>query len=971
MTRVAQKNVIYKVFLDGVQVPWSTLNVTVGENNPGQAQIVLEPDPILRFLRPDTRVSIFFYDEEEEGDEDLDKLKLYWEGRVRAPNFQKTPHSQATTLMAEGDFALLGHSKLYAHGFGTLPQTPIVSGSGLVYTESYEAKQLLNFAIFGKALDPDTPNVGGGGGEYRDPTAPNYAERILRLMAYFSSYNALFRLQAIRTRLFGRIAAFYDESLGRLVPRALAAPFYDQMNSSISPDSTILDLLNLFNRLTFYRYSSVAGPVVPVEGKGTPILFPGVQADEHLYALPRPYLRNDYLFLPETYYAVPPSCNLIFPEFVGDFTLERDYMAEPTRAILSTTNIGAQLVAVAPDSLFRFEENPDPTQFWSLNRDGIKMEGNSESPYQSIAGEGRSYNLFGTVSDAEVEKGMVPFVDHPAFELFAAVSNLFDIRSEEGLQYLDSIITSKDKALAKIISGDSPRDQAFVYLMQALADYRYVLEKFRRSVSINLVGHRWLVPGFPFVYFSTITSYVGVVKSFSLSADSQGNETSSATLDYVRPLPSISEKAIRSIEAIGEETAKVEQQVSDLESQIDSFTGNARTLADNYVKGDPSAYPTFKQLFSRFFDANTKDRKMLSDAGISESDIREVQYVFQEDTVFRAPSGVEDSDIGTSPTFVPPVAQPASPEDRQDAVLSALTIMEKYANEFKKQVAQAAANLDPEAVPGSASRPDFGQSLKESIRRLSLTEEPPEEFMPPPVFANFDLLTVESAEEIYENLIGARRAFSEMYSDSEEGLASPKGSAARVLELRRTAYTKFVNLMQALDKIFPVLREDAFESQEIDGNSEWEVRKRDEESDESIRSWVESKFLRRERLLSLRDYLSNNLLKLRRRLSDDPTPTPFLQMEPIDTEIVPSEIGPLTWDNSILSKIVDEFQVESRIVGFRQPDGSVRRLRKFADNLIKDLRKSVKTPFLTTKGRQEIILDYASRHFGARAYGGK
>jgi hypothetical protein len=244
--------------------------------------------------------------------------------------------------------------------------------------------------------------------------------------------------------------------------------------------------------------------------------------------------------------------------------------------------------------------------------------------------------------------------------------------------------------------------------------------------------------------------------------------------------------------------------------------------------------------------------------------------------------------------------------------------------------------------------------------------------MPPPVFANFDLLSADTAEEIYSDLIGARKVFSEIYDSTPSEVGSPRGSLSRVFELRRSAYTKFVNLMRALDKIFPVLRDEAFGSEAADGNSEWEVRKRDEDSEESVRSWAESKYLRRERLLSLREYLENNLLRLKKNVSEDPTPTVFLQMEPSDTQVLDSKVGSLTWDNSILSKVVDEFQIEGRYVSIRQADGSVIRVaKKTGDGLVRDLRKSVKTPYLTTKGRQAIILDYASRHFGERAYGGK
>ncbi len=60
-----------------------------------------------------------------------------------------------------------------------------------------------------------------------------------------------------------------------------------------------------------------------------------------------------FLLLPETDFALPPVCNVIFPNESASYGISRDHLAEPTRSMLSVPIVtnGIQKVYFAPDSL--------------------------------------------------------------------------------------------------------------------------------------------------------------------------------------------------------------------------------------------------------------------------------------------------------------------------------------------------------------------------------------------------------------------------------------------------------------------------------------------------------------------------------------------------------------------------------------------------------------------------------------------
>ena len=1004
MPKISRKLVKWKVTVEGVEIPWKTISLQVGIDSPGQITVDVESDPVLRKLRAGMKIHLWMYDDKAEGDdEDLDKLFLFWEGDLQVYNYTRAHASRVYAIAGIGEFASFGRSKMFAHGFGTISNTHLVSGSVFVSTESASAKQLLNYTLFGNAFNPETPNNIEKEVAFRDTNNPNYSERLLRLLSYFSSYNALFRLQMVRSNLFGKIVAFQDDALGRLLPRALASDYFNQGNSRLPPESTILDVIATFNNMMFYHYSSMAGPVLPTDlttAEKPPYLYlPGVKADNHIYAMPRRFLRNDYILLPETYYAIPPSCNMIFPEHMNQFSLTRDLFSEPTRAIISNTHLNAQMSAVAPDTIFRYSDegrDSDPASFWSINKDGIKGDGNVTSPYQTKLGTGKSINLFGAVSDEELERGIITVSSYPPFEFFSAVSNVFDLKTQKGRNGIKEIVDRTDKMAASVIEGSTTRNRSFLYMMKALADYTYTLEKFRRNVSISLVGHRWIVPGFPCVIMASDGSYLAYVKRYALSISAEGDEMSNVDLDFVRPFPEIDFSYIKRVEKASEEMAKIEDETKKADEAIgvlgeegtrgfDEYTKGMGTVASTGVSGfdvilgDPEIDQARRSRFddedlataTRGYD-RLKSAVQASHSGISSDPAMLQKTGYSKDEVSAIFNNFNNVRPGSRYTQGAANAYASAyPADTQIAFCrSANDMVQRYVAAFKETMNEAVTSLDAKKIPNNPWMGDPTKDLRDSVSQAKLADNVPSDFMTPPIFGNLDLLSVAKAEKIYNEIFGAKKALSGLVESQEVTSTTTSGTAARVLALKKQAYTRFANFAKALNRVFPVIGRQMYEDEGQAGSSEWEQVSEDMTTEKSVRDWAEEKYIKRERLQSLRHFLKVNGLKLEKPMSEPPTPMRFMRFVPSKVEEISSPVGNLTWDNTLFSKVVDEFQIRNRTVKVRDASGNVSDLPKSSDSEILKLRKSVKDPFLTTKARQSILIDYSSRHFGSRGYGG-
>lgn len=990
MARAFTRYTRWKIFLDGVEVPYLNFAVQVGVDSAGSASIELPPDPLLLQLRPRTVVHIFMLDEFENsgGDKMKDKqaYKLFWEGEVEAIKDTKTPRARAFSIEAEGVLSILSRYKTFMTGIGMMSQTPLVTGSTLFYSEpGADPTSLLSMTICGEAFSTERDEEANTGKEasFRNSKTPNYAERLLRLLVYFASRNAALRLQLARTNLFGKIAGVPDRLLTHLVPRILASQYFEQAGQGVAQDSTVLDVASILNRKVYYHFSGFTAPAFPVDQPKTGeegLIAPVQDKLDSLFAIGRPYYRNDYALLPETYYAIPPSCNLIFPEMIESFSFARVFSQEPTRALLVDTQLGSNMAVMAPDAIFRYEElkkaakgqRPNPEDMWAFNWSGLKGGGQvSKSPYLTP----EDFNLLSAITDGEIEKGIIPVMSYPPSQLFSGLVNLLDLedqdKRDQAVSYLKSI-----GVLSADISGTENADKAFMYIMKTLADYNLTLTKFTRRASISLSGHRWLAPGFPAVVLMKEGSYLCWVKSHAFSVDADGQETSQVELDYVRALPATNVSLVKAIETASEASLEISKLVDSLKKEYDSWVASFKEKVAKIVRVDGIVALLRRQI-------NTPGHP-LKEAAIAEYERRLDAFV----NLYRSYVGLARAIVDVTELETAYITWTADDPTYFNTTLKAsLAAIERTAETNKEGLDSAKGGNIPDASDMGNSKIAEGltklRSLVETVMdSLSGSSSAPgsgiesssleNTFAFPGLFANEDLISVDTSDELYYRLLGAQKKFSELaaranipeLSVTYKGMA--EGSMAVALK-NRQAYAKFLKFLFALGKIFPI--------DSSTTGTEWEERAVKSDRYESVRTWEEKEILRRERLHALGDFLTANRLKLSSYLSDPPTAISFYVLEPEEKplEYTSASGKKLSWDDTIFSRIVDEFRLQPRSIEVtREVMGSTvtDTISQKTDTEIVKLRKSVRDPFLTTKARQELIVAYSRKHFGARGHDG-
>lgn len=1044
MTRIATKYVNWKIFLDGIEVPWIDFQVGTGVDTPGAGGVSLEPDRILASIRPRTMVHIFAYNDLKEiepglsEEEELkERYELFWEGEVGGHSHTKTPSSRVFQLSLEGVLSVLDRHQMFMSGIGSIATSPLIAGSALLKT--LNQKGLFSFAA-GSELFTERRSSRGAYPDvevkYRNEQDSNYATRIMQLITYFSSYNALFRMHVVRSRILNKIAGLSDRTLGYMIPYVLMNKYFKD-SETFEEKETALGVLTRFNAKVFHHYVSMTGPVFPVQ---QPFPFdlvgePGKDPKTGLYSIARTYYRNDYLIIPETYYGIPPSCNIIFPEFIRNLGALRNFSDEPTREVLVDKTSQSDLVVLSPDTIFRFEETPrQPADYWALTDTSLISEKPAMSPYQTPGDI--TLSLLGSTTDEEIEKGIITRYrseDAHPMQLFKALANHMALKDDETGEQGDRVerLTKNRDELLPIVnqgSSEDTDDQAYIYIMKTIADFDRELTRLKRRVSLSLEGHRWLVPGFPMVICDRDISYIGWLRGHTFSVGSDGNESSMIDMDYLRPFPVPDAKEYEKIEKEADDLKQeVEDKSQDLKIEYDRIeaeleaaykdflkaTSNVETRIppsrDETVKlpviGDPTEIYITLSVVARRFKAVLNEtirqptpggKQYLKESEGAKSEIRAAAN--QLALTDRAESSYTiDLPLGELGNFI-------TSATRMRAVVKKYLESQRKAVDKVKEIGPSAVGLA--STMGDARATRVRENALTSLEEFGKVWKSLEGYPYPPSFANLDLVAVEKAEEIYKDLLGAQDVFTRISED--KGITDPhKFSSDDVIDIQahnRISYSKFIQFIRIMNTIFPILNPEApevppgantAEMLRSGGTSEWERESEKADSSASVRLWEEKNYLQRSNLMTFGEFLRTNGLALETHRSEGSVPTVFYQMVPIDKTEVTAEkcdlYKKLIWDNTIFSKIIDEWAdaprevdqiTEEDLLRLKTPEfriatvevvgTSVSGTTKFkdADPEIKKLRESVKNPYLTTAARQERILQYARRHFGSRLFDG-
>jgi hypothetical protein len=590
----------WRVFLDGVEVPHQGFEVSFPTDQVSRAFIQLEPDVRLSRIRPNTMVHIFARDRfpsgglsEEDASKDLgakdkEELFLYWEGQSEGITYSKSASTRTMSLKAVGVLGVLETTKAFMMGLGSSSYTPLLTGSTLPiigagaieqtgdsFGQDLLSMQVLSERFTEESYSDDTTSVGesiesfieqdqarrrGQSSEtleanvpFREGKTPSFGERLIRLIVYLSSFNGVFRQMVVRTRLLAKLSALPDSSLESLIPLEIAQSLLGSSQNQVTARSSVLDIIRNVSGYAFYHFTQLPMPPRATVQPGDNKVFPslnqsGSAEDEDQFKIGAEFYRNDILFLPDLYYALPPPCNLIFPDMIESFDIDRFFNVEPTRLVITDPFLSAMNQKyhfwLAPTSILRNIAEEDLAKLtagevFSLaagyaKSSKLSSEQAGESAYaypeKGIVSSTTVRSLLGVVQDSEFEKGIITSIANQGFEQFAA----------SAFSRADTTTTDSES-----IKSEGNRD--YREYMLELAKYRLQILKFQRSARVSLVGHRWIAPGFPVIIFDQSTSYLAQVQTSTTRIDPEGKETTDLQLTYARPVPKIDTGRLRSL----------------------------------------------------------------------------------------------------------------------------------------------------------------------------------------------------------------------------------------------------------------------------------------------------------------------------------------------------------------------------------------------------------------------------------------
>lgn len=563
----------WKVFVDGVEIPHQGVSISYEVDAPTSAQVFLEPGKELQQFRPDSLIHVFSRDpfpaDTEADDQDL--YRLVWEGVSTGLQFQKTPSSRFVTLSAVGLTGYLARAKAFMIGVGLLPFTTILTGSTQINIETGGGSTLygdiLDFSLLTNQItDPD---MEGEDVPLQDQATPKFSARITRTIHEVCSFNAFLRQQVARSRMLDKIAGVPDSMLDGVLSLSVIRRLMGHAANTVREDDSALDIVRHLMSYGFHHLTDFPFPHRPSAQPETGELHPRLTVDAP--RIPKQARRNDTAILPETYYTLPPPCNIILPDFVMDLSIQRDFGSEATRHIILDPFIG--VAAAAPRRVQA--SYTDPKQFYGMR--------SAEDPAESAYGD-ETANLLAAFSDRELEKGVTATVSNSDFESFAASSFQQVDLSKSG--------NTADKDQKKNAALASGQNLNMTETMTSMANYQLTLKKYQRVGGCTLVGHHYIAPGFPAVICDKDMSFLGNVQGLTLAVTPEGQETTSVRMSKVRPVPPIEDEVAQ--ELLTSVIDKARESVSAMEEDV------AQDSADEYV---PPFIATRDEAFAKATEA--------------------------------------------------------------------------------------------------------------------------------------------------------------------------------------------------------------------------------------------------------------------------------------------------------------------------------------------------------------------------------
>lgn len=587
-----------KVFIEGIEVPFYRVTVQAAISAPATA--VIDIPPVEEFFErivtdPDTGKSVkkpgllprtlvhVFYEDSDDPDE---TSKLLFEGEFVRYDYVKDRDQRMIRITCKDISNLL--SSIYVRYYSDFytPYGNIVAAFTGVGTASKPDADNLRLAIIGHGtgFNPEIMNALAG-----DEAGFGLGSSFRKIVDNALVKNAFFREYDSRTRISDKMVAFADRQAHFLLEAEFFSAFIQQQMSNLKQSATVWDLFTMLMGVVFYYPVSI--PSAPfIQEAVSDVVPPDTKRKKKggTFAVTSGGSLASLLFKPYTWFTAPPNFNVIFPCQYKNFSTRRDFLAEPTRLIMTAFGIlESDLVKVAPSNyLFiapeplarKFDQEAFDSQFKSVDAFNA---GSLDAKIQSVLKlkEERRKKEIGllerglTQAELGALRDRITAIDVEISDLEATIASLtLQINARANIRAVTkdpklpiqvkadlwnrSVMTARDGVALASREDLKGVVFAFDYIFQTqveavrsggasplalkqylsnVANYKLALQQYKdRTADISLVFSPQIVAGFPALVIDPHRPFSGEVDVVSHTLDANGIAETQVRLSFVR-----------------------------------------------------------------------------------------------------------------------------------------------------------------------------------------------------------------------------------------------------------------------------------------------------------------------------------------------------------------------------------------------------------------------------------------------------
>lgn len=712
--------VAWLVYINGIEVPAVSANVSYGVWAIPEAQIAMIPDPILQRLGAEDRVSVQVFYCDYWMNPETPEFRLMFDGEIvswsyvnvqegRTLSFSCVDYIQIWTQLFFFFMSSINDMATGASGdaIGTTISSVVNTGFAPIYPYSLFAQGIIPAANAGgeegSAGDSSESGVTsdeGGGGQgiitrpldfvynvVRGLIDANLPNRTTPASNFFSPWT---RKTNFHKRFIALPYLENSENPGVFpVLRAVQANFaldaVAQMASRVGNAGSIWQILQEIMQTLMMEIAMIPTPAAVVSDYST-LQVRGVPTGTT--SITAPVFLTNYMVKPPFFFGIPPVCNVFFPTQIQHYAYEENYITQPTRMYFNEETLAGYLnvdanAGSALGNMFRdalavaYPEEVNIAARAALDNPGLNGKDILVYPEEFFKGpvvDRRPLpTWFSFLGQAGVQNNN-PRPTTPAPTPTTPATPAVDPAESA---------SSSSEAASDISPGDTDRNVFRLY-----AKYEYFKERYsRRTGALSLLFNPYPVPGFPCAVFdrrSTQVDTFGYIMSVSQSLRSNGWSTNvsfthgrtfqemfallQSQFTFENELLTLQQNEVMS-EARGNASESVDprEPSTNLTNPVGAIaTAPAEPLSEirDVIQNFVRAEEFYAELFFRRVGANSG---ILNAAqGIEGNRVETVPTTTTETTVSSTPETPLERSLETVPDLAPDVVRSSSPTPTRD-----------------------------------------------------------------------------------------------------------------------------------------------------------------------------------------------------------------------------------------------------------------------------------------------------------------